>query len=183
MDIPALNRDQLFEKWKATIEKTFDVFSWSSGHDLALLAEFASQASEIIEVGSYHGKSARVMAFAGPSARIVCIDQPEDDRCWKILEANTDGLRVLLRRGTSTEQLPITHPGRLFDLAFIDAGHKYDDVVTDIRNLLPRMAPGAILAGHDWRGNNPLDDVNRAVEACFDRHRIHVMDNVWFVKL
>lgn len=59
------------------------------------------------------------------------------------------------------------------DFCFVDAAHDYESVHRDITAWLPKMKPGAILAGHDicW------PDVRRAVgELC---PKFKVIDNVW----
>ncbi len=161
MEIPDLinpnRRDELYAKWKPTIDKTFDIFTWTSGHELAALCEFATRATSIVEVGSYHGKAGtRALIFSG------------DTKAASF--ARTPFLPLLATRGP-------------YDLGFVDGGHLEADVTADIQNLLPHMAPGAILAGHDWQHGNPLDGVNVAVEKAFDRHRIRVFETIWFVQL
>lgn len=183
MEPPNLTATELLAKWQHVLDRSFDVFSWTSIGELSWLAHMASQASEICEIGCYHGKSTRVMAMANPTARIMAIDRPQDERCWRILELNTDDMRVLLRKGTSSEILPITYPDRKFDLGFIDAGHLAEDVSGDIANLLPRMAPGGVISGHDWRHNDMNDGVNRGVLAHFRLEELRFWESIWFVKL
>lgn len=180
------NRDNLLARWKPTIDETFDIFTWTSGHELAWLAEQASRASMIVEVGSYHGKSAKVMSLASPSAHIFCIDKPQDDRCRRILLANVHdeiiGEKIHVYIGT-TDTMEWDLAAVLFQFAFIDGGHLEEDVRKDIANLLPCMAPGAILAGHDWRRDNPDDGVNRAVLQAFGKDRVNIYESIWWVKL
>ena len=38
------------------------------------------------------------------------------------------------------------------DICFIDADHKYDSVIRDIKNYLPKVKSGGILCGHDCEG-------------------------------
>lgn len=67
--------------------------------------------------------------------------------------------------------------------AFIDGGHLFDDVSGDIANLLPHMAPGAIISGHDWRHEDPNDGVNRGVLAHFRMEQLRFHESIWWVKL
>lgn len=179
--LPPPDPGALKEKWKGVLEKTFDVWSWTSCGELLLLAHLASHSKRIVEVGSYHGKSAKVMNLANPSASILCIDQPESDRCWDILSANLRGTGVQIFRGTTGDWLRSLRPGG-FDFAFIDGGHLFDDVSGDIANLLPHMAPGAILSGHDWR-TDMNDGVNRGVLAHFKLEQLRFFESIWYTKL
>jgi len=183
MEIPTLPRHELLTKWQPVIDKTFDIFTWTSGHELAFLCELASQAGKIVEIGAYHGKSAKCMALANPSAFLTVVDLAQDDRCRIIRNTNLlmDGIRVL--EGTARDNQTVIKADGPYNLAFIDGGHLEADVSLDISILLPLMAPGAIIAGHDWRHNNPLDGVNVAVEKAFDKHKIHVFESIWHVKL
>lgn len=176
--INSLDREQLYQKWRPTIERTH-IWSWTSHSELSLLCEFASLATSIIEVGSYHGKSAACMALANPNAGVTCIDQPQDQHCANILRENADhfGFRVFL--GTSGD---FKFDGK-YDFAFIDAGHTESDVTADINNLLPHMTPGAIMAGHDFRRDNPMDGVNVAVYKAFEKSRVNVLESIWWVQL
>jgi len=176
---PAIkDRETVLAKWQAVIDKTFDIFSWTSHHELAWLAECASQATEIVEIGSYHGKSAVVMALANPAATIQAIDQPQDERCGNILDANADPFdRLFIHFGTSSEVR--WDDGCAFDFAFIDGGHKEIDVATDIKNLLPHMASGAIMSGHDWRPHDMNDGVNQAVIRAFGMP--NTFESIWWI--
>lgn len=173
-------RETVLKKWKPTIDKTFDIFSWTSHHELAWLAECASQATNICEVGSYHGKSAVVMARANPNARIMAIDLPQDDRCRMILDANADEFDGLFIHSGTTSDMKWAD-GELYDFCFIDGGHLEIDVTTDINNLRPRMASGAVMAGHDWRPNDMNDGVNRAVIKTVGFPTTH--ESIWWVRL
>jgi predicted O-methyltransferase YrrM len=54
-----------------------------------------------------------------------------------------------------------------FDLIFIDAAHDLASVRSDIAHALPLLAPGGLLAFHDYR--SPADpDVAVAVDALID---------------
>lgn len=186
MEVTNFNRAELLAKWQPTIDKTFDIFSWTTGHELAGLCEFATKAQVIAEVGSYHGKSAKCMALANPAATLFCIDKPESTRCHNILRENLhDELiaqRASIHVGT-TDTMNWADLPALINLGFVDGGHLKEDVQGDIRHLLPRMAPGAILCGHDWRLLDPNDGVNQAVLSFFPRERLTIFESIWWVKL
>lgn len=181
MEIPNLTPAELLAKWKHVLDATFDIFTWTSPVELCWLCEAASQARSIVEIGSYHGKSAVCMRLANPDPNtgITCLDIPESIRCSAILRANTSDRGIAVYAMTSAQ---FKFSGKR-DFAFIDGGHLFDDVKTDIANLLPHMAAGAIISGHDWRHNNMDDGVNRGVLAHFKLEQIRFCESIWWVKL
>ena len=186
MEVNDLNRGELLKKWQPTIDKTFDIFSWTSGHELAALCEFASRANGIVEIGGYHGKSAKCMSLANPEAKILVIDLPQDIRCQRILEINLTNTGAYIFSGNSRESYPALseHAQRAeIKFGFVDGGHLEADVAYDISMLLTVMKPGSILSGHDWRSNNMDDGVNRGVLSHFPRERINIFESIWWVKL
>jgi SAM-dependent methyltransferase len=66
-------------------------------------------------------------------------------------------------------------------LVFIDAAHDYDSVLEDIAVWRPKVAPGGILAGHDFQHNFP--SVMEAVADSFNLMVVQVApDSVWWVR-
>ncbi len=53
-------------------------------------------------------------------------------------------------------------PNKYFDFIYIDACHRYDAVVQDIKNWLPKVKKGGIFGGHDY-GYGYCPGVIRAV--------------------
>lgn len=160
----SLTREQLVEKWQNVYEATSHIFTWTSQSELAWLCEMASTRNRIVEVGSYHGRSALCMLLANPDLLLVCYDNCENKEVPEVfaknLKAQMEEGRVVLKVGDSRILLDRTDS---FDAAFIDAGHLYEDVMLDIENCRSVLFPGGLLCGHDWRVNDPTDGVNRAV--------------------
>lgn len=185
MDIPSLNRDELFAKWRYIFDPLDnEIWSWTTGHECAWLAECASNAKTIVEIGSYHGRSAKMMALAAnPVTNIYCIDNFENVGCEEIFRLNLkeqiESGQVSIHRGTS-DLIEDFNPEVKFDFAFIDAGHMERDVEKDIKNILTRMASGGIVSGHDWRGDMG-DGVNLAVVKAFGMP--HVYESIWSVRI
>lgn len=181
MEIVNQPEKELIAKWAHLLEWTEGIFTWTSPGELCRLAEYAAQATQICEIGSYHGKSALVMSLANPQAYIFCIDQPESVEAWGTLQLNVASReRVGLFAGTSRCLQSATEP--IYDFAFIDGGHLFEDVSADIAFLLPAMKPGAVIAGHDWR-QDLGDGVNRGVLNHFLLSRVVVHESLWAVKL
>ena len=54
---------------------------------------------------------------------------------WELLEGDSDAFASMDKK---------------FDMIFIDADHRYSQVRKDIRNYLPKVNNGGVLAGHDF---------------------------------
>lgn len=63
------------------------------------------------------------------------------------------------------------------DFVFIDAGHDYESVRKDIAAWLPKIAPGGVLAGHDY----PWHEVARAVGEAFLPEAVKTSGRCWMV--
>lgn len=172
---------ELISKWGRLLPRIEGIFTWTSIGELCRLAEYASQATHICEIGSYHGKSALMMAMANPAVYILCIDQPESTDAEQTLVCNTGPYRdqITVYSGTSS---CLKGAKGLYDFAFIDGGHLFEDVKKDISMVLPTMKAGGIISGHDWR-TDMKDGVNRGVLHHFDLDRITVHESIWAVQL
>lgn len=130
---------------------------WTSDVEAAALAELARD-RVVLEVGSYRGFGAVLMALAG-ARRVWAVDWhrgdadlgPRDTLCswWTNVRRHQVEDQVVGLVGRSEEVLPLLRP-QSFDLAFIDAGHDLEAVRQDIRLTLPLMRSGATLAFHDY---------------------------------
>ncbi len=177
--IPA---DELLSKWKPTIDLTASIFTWTSEYELAFLAEMASRSTSICEIGSYHGKSAKVMALANPKCTIVCIDPFVDDGCEEVFRENLKpqiGVGQVFIYKSTSDILSAGDWRRKFDGCFVDGSHMFGDVSMDIINLRPQLFPGSYLTGHDWRPNDMSDGINRAVLAQCGTP--NVFNSIWWI--
>lgn len=179
-----MTREQLLAKWNHVLEWTDGLFTWTDPAEISLLAEFASRSTSILEIGSYHGKSALAMALANPHAKITCIDicdEPSAEETFaKNLATQIASGQLQFVKGTSDW---LNHNTRLFDFAWIDGGHLAPDVRADIANIMPHMLPGSIICGHDYRIHDPEDGVNIAVHEAFSKEQIRLYNSIWWVQL
>ena len=113
-----------------------------------------------VEIGSYLGASSCFIAAGIRKSqnfgKLFCIDTWENDSMtqgrkdtFQEFRQNTkryDEIIVPLR-GWSSD---IAHNfEQKIDFLFIDGGHSYDDVKTDVDLWMPKLMPGALLVMHD----------------------------------
>lgn len=153
-----------------------------------------SDASKIVEIGTWMGLSARFMADLAPNATVYCVDtwlgsyehlERQEWKeflptlwdqfvvdCWdyrdRIVPIKMDsiiGIEMLAADGIKP------------DVVYIDGGHRYDVVVNDIRTVM-RLWSGSTIIGDDWG----WDDVRRAVEELVPKKNLRVDNNCWWIE-
>lgn len=67
----------------------------------------------------------------------------------------------------------------VLDFVFIDAGHSFYSVVSDIEAWVPKIKPGGWICGHDYH----RPSVAEAVHYFFGREIELDIDNTWFKRL
>ncbi len=121
----------------------------------------------IVEIGSFQGRSAIVLATAAPDGVGITtidphggndrgpqeidgfVDEAESDHQIFLTNLEDAGVRDRIRhlREYSDKALPEV-PGRV-ELLYIDGAHRYRPAVTDIRDWGPKVADGGTLLIHD----------------------------------
>jgi predicted O-methyltransferase YrrM len=125
--------------------------------DVRLLYRMASglrSGGKILEIGTSHGRSTRVMSMAAPSCIILTIDKVN---CWDG-PSEKNIIRII---GDSSEIA-----GRIrteFDLIFIDGDHTEAGVKRDIQVCVQMLRKGSPLIFHDYIGSHL--GVSAAVDA------------------
>jgi predicted O-methyltransferase YrrM len=66
------------------------------------------------------------------------------------------------------------------DFIFIDADHSYEAVKADIAAWSKRLAPGGLIAGHDYDAHWP--GVMRAVDEAYPG-RLRGAGSIWYVRI
>lgn len=143
------------------------------------------------EVGVQFGKNAYGMLKAHPQLRLLLVDsydasvwthysrtvQQGKDYAMSVLSPFADRTQWLIM--PSVDAAKHVENGCL-DYVFIDAGHFYDDVKSDIEAWLPKIKPGGVMAGHDY--SRRFRGVQHAVDERFGAKRERWGD-LWWVKL
>ncbi len=127
------------------------------GVELEGLARYAKGRRVALEIGTFHGVSARAIAAAlAADGRLYCVDpwDPIDGRenvTFTIAKRHFARGRVAGRivplQGTSVtmeRQIPMN-----LDFVFIDGDHSYQGLATDWAIVAPRVAPGGMVCLHD----------------------------------
>ena len=123
--------------------------------------------AEIVEVGSWLGKSAAFMAVeisnSNKNIKFHCVDTWNgseehsdnqlviNDQLYNKFLENIDPVKKYINpiRKSSVEAAKDFADNSL-DFIFIDAGHSYDDVKADIKAWYPKLKAGGYIGGHDY---------------------------------
>lgn len=146
-----------------------------------------ARVQEVLEVGSYEGRSTLFLAKLFPNTRITCIDsflgsdehqqKPEFlSQLESVFEQNLAEFadRVVKDKGLSAAVLGRLHAEqRAYDFCFIDAGHFHDDVYVDSALAWEMLRLGGVLVWDDyfWDGyQSYFKNVRAAVDRFLDVH-------------
>jgi predicted O-methyltransferase YrrM len=165
--MPTASTDESFQHVLARVE---GVEGWLSDGQARRLWERAHELKpghQAVEIGSYRGRSAIVLASAAPEgATVVAIDpHAGNDRGPQEIhgtreEGQTDHeafLSNLERAGVSDRVRHVRRPSSEalgdvegdIELLYIDGAHRYSFARDDIRDWARRVAPGGTLLIHD----------------------------------
>lgn len=164
---------QLIDKHATALNAAKDIFTWTSKDELAWLAEEASKRSNILEVGTYKGASAVVLANS-TSGKVTCFDYcPEsgiEDEARKNLQSLSNVAYVQQDAGVSAVSLRRQNKHIRFDMIWIDDGHTYQDVVRDCLIAMLFKSDYALICGHDYEKSE--NEVAKAVNDCFGKENV-----------
>lgn len=89
--------------------------------------------------------------------------------------------RLIVLDGDSVDMAKKVEDASL-DFVFIDADHRYESVIADLKAWVPKVKEDGVVCGHDY--NQPrFPGVTKAVKECFgDLHSEAYCDYVWYAK-
>jgi predicted O-methyltransferase YrrM len=149
-----------------------DATSQTNAQELQTLARYAKGARFALEIGSYQGVSAAVIAQnLAADGTLCCVDpwplnrrvtNPVHSIFLRHLERTNTTRRIRVVRDFSanaTQQMPPA-----VDFAFIDGDHSWNGIETDWRIVSPRMMDGGVVCLHDTAV--PPQEPWRTFDAC-----------------
>lgn len=152
------------------LEIALKIPGWTSEAELRWLAEQASLRKNILEVGSWMGRSAAAMA-ANTQGTVTAVDTWAGTAGDRVHEEQLAGkgkdwlFRQFLKHTKpyqnihtirqSSQNASTTVADRKFDMIFLDGAHDYDSVKTDLQAWIPLLESGGLLCGHDFDGGRP----------------------------
>lgn len=174
-------------------------------NELTWLAERASESQIVIEVGAYLGRSTRAMGDAcqgvvytvdpwdqytnedGSQADWILKPGQTWDDIYRACRENLADLiaagKVVLIRKPSLQALPSLYPrlkGQKAGLVFLDGDHRPEVLRAEIAKYRKLVAPGGILAGHDY-GDPAWPGVKQVVDELFPQ--VELKRHIWAVRL
>src|SRR5215813_5367015 len=131
-------------KYGALVEQSAHIFSWTSREELSYLAHLASGANWIVESGCYLGRSAKVMLDAGQGHlwtvdKFMVAGTEHTTRYFLRNEIAQGRCELIVGDMDKAGEMLMPHMAGKIDLAWVDDGHAEEDVMRDIRNLIPLL--------------------------------------------
>jgi hypothetical protein len=145
---------------------------------LDLIERLEGTELDIVEVGSWIGESANLFASCDRVRSVTCVDSwSNKDDAEMLFDLNIHPkMRKVKAKSTDAAA---TFAAQSFDLVYIDASHKYENIVADIQAWSSKTR--RYIGGHDYNYNK--SGVIRAVFEAFARPHYVFMDGSWLVDL
>lgn len=149
---------------------TVETFNAGFGHVLQIpdrteMLRLMPQNGIVAEIGVFKGKfSSQIISIMNPNQLHLIDFWPEEtiqssgeriigtDACKFVrntFESEIKNNKVVLHRGLSS-QVSQEFPDEHFDWIYIDAGHSYAEVKSDLHCWYPKVKTGGFITGHDY---------------------------------
>ena len=172
---------------------------WMTELELVWLAITAfHQRGNIVEVGSFLGRSTAAIADNAPSSDVyavdnwtgsmqdnsagwwglVMLDRPDDWLYNKFLSTKADNV-IPTRMDSFAAAQYFATMGRKFSMIFLDDDHEYEWVKQEIAAWAPLLADGGILCGHDYATGW---GVIQAVDEVLPKRVIVPKTTIWYIR-
>ncbi len=158
--------------------KINNIEGWMSEDELEFLYDTAKKMKDVVEIGSYKGKS--TVALLGSGAKVIAIDTWEGNDDLKV--TNRDYYEFLKNTGGSDNLTTIVGDSVErskdiddVDMVFLDGDHSYEGVKRDIEAWLPKTKK--LICGHDY----DLPEVKQAVDEAFKIDEL--IGSIWIKRI
>jgi hypothetical protein len=153
-DKHGVTRSVIPEPAAGTFEFPHDVDGWLTEREGVALAHHA-RGKRVLEIGSYAGRS--TICLAQTAEHVTAVDW-FDGRGTPEPRNTAGEFRQNVERYGVAEKITTAAPDSIwplprYGLAFIDGAHDYDSVADDTRKAMSMLAPGGLLAFHDYRSH------------------------------
>lgn len=170
------------------ISRAQSIYGWMTDDELRWLATQAREHLEIVELGSYLGRSTRALGD-NTLGKVLALDDwlgadtdhrpvsPEkSDQMYKEFCESLDDLikaKVVTPWRCDHNNNPVkVRP----DMVFIDGDHSYNGVLRDIETWYPRIKTGGLISGHDV-GHPPI---RQALSELLPNYLIVNGTSIWY---
>ena len=164
-----------------------NIEGWMSDEELAFLYSQATQMRQVVEIGSWLGRSSHAL-LSGCQGEVYCIDHfigsPEDETKDLAKTRNVHGEffnnvgmfpNLTMMKMKSVDAVKFFPDGSI-DMVFLDGGHDYESIRTDITIWAVKCR--RLLCGHDIH----FPGVKQAVDEKFRSYE-RPAGNIWSVKI
>lgn len=169
---------RILNRYRVTADPPYPVKLKASRNDLPHLCQ-ALGFTTGAEVGVWKGEYSRKFCEAMPGVRWTCVDpwapyaayrdnknqQTLIDKAYHQAQSNLTGYGVSVLRMSSEAAAPLV-PDQSLDVVYLDGNHEDAYIRQDLDLWLPKVRPGGIIAGHDYRvhPSKPFIQVKDAVD-------------------
>jgi predicted O-methyltransferase YrrM len=176
-----------------TVERALSVDGFMTRAELEWLAFEAGKRVDVVEVGSWKGRS--TLALSACQGTVFAVDHwigqwgpdaPFEGDVFSVFRRNVaaeiEAGKVLPVPGQSDAvavDVVCGLAGGQVDMVFIDAEHSYEAVRADIALWRPLVRSGGMLCGHDYSGDWP--GVVRAVNESVPGFQVGDGTSIWWV--
>lgn len=163
---------------------------WMSNKDLLWLFNTAREMNQIVEIGSWKGRSTHALLSGGNGTVnavdhfLGSIDELEDNQykiqvksIYKDFMQNVGGFKNLQVLKMDNARAVKQFKDKSVDMVFIDGCHIYEEVLGDIQRWLPKTRK--IICGHDISDER----VKKAVKEMFGNNFEKSKDDIWIKRI
>lgn len=172
------------------IEHALKIAGWMEPQELEWLADQASKHKRIVEIGCYRGRSLCALS-EHTSGEVWAVDRWGSGEIYPNHIDGAEAYRACMKNIADLELKNVHvcvmdslsaartfHVFGKFDMIFIDADHRYEEIKADILAWAPLLAEGGLLCGHDYN-NAEWPGVVRAVDELIPERKI-ATGYIWY---